>query len=268
MDKKHVILLGLRRSGTTIIYRIFSQDSRFTCFDEPFSFYTQYKFKQRLQNLESYHENRFRLERYFSYILNEDEITSDLSTRNKQFLKALCQYSHTFLDITRCHFKIDELRNTISNVLIVLLIRDVRAWITSHIRPTSKITGSDYSEKFFEAIRFNTWRYQEIGRLLGYKGFGHIQLGNIWQIYHLAALKSKPDLIIPFENFCFDPKSYFLQIYSMLDIDYKELDFSEIHKPNKPYDVQNTKWNDLTIDNRLIKYNYWNFNDKCNNPIL
>lgn len=256
-NKKHIILLGLRRSGTTITYKTFAQDKRFTCFDEPFSFYTQYKFKKRLQNFESFNENRFRLEKKFSYILNENEIDSELSNRNKAFLKALCQFDNTFMDVTRCHFKINELRKTIPNVLIVLLIRDPRAWITSHIRPSAKIVNADRAESFFEADKFNTWRYQEIGELLGFKGYGHKVLSHVWQAYHLAAIKSKPDLIIQFEALAYYPKDYFKLIYNYLNIDYKPLDFSEMHEPNKPFEINNSNWNDLNINKELEKYIHW-----------
>jgi len=254
---KHVILLGLRRSGTTITYKIFTQDKRFTCFKEPFSFYTYAKFKKRLQNFESFCENRFRLEREFSYIFNEDEINSELSERNKQFLKALCQFEHSYLDITRCHFKINELRKTIPNALIILLIRDVRAWITSHINPSAKIVNADRSEDFFKADKFNTWRYQEIGELLGFKGYGHQVLSKAWQSYHLAAIKSHPDLIIQFEKFAYDPEKYFKEMYSHLDIDYESLDFSEMHEPNKPFVMQDKSWNNLKVNKELEKYIYW-----------
>ena len=66
MDKaKHIILLGLRRSGTTITFKTFAQDERLICFDEPFFFHSNEKFKKRMQGFEAFHENKFRLQRKF-----------------------------------------------------------------------------------------------------------------------------------------------------------------------------------------------------------
>ena len=255
--KKHIIIIGLRRSGTTIFIDTLRQDKRLTCFDEPFNKYVQDKFTYYVHGFKEFYENKAILQDVYCPVTLDEEITDKLNTLQQSYLKALCSFEHTCIDETRTLLKIEAIREAVPDALIVLLIRDPRAWITSNLRIRGEWEHPDLPRRFFEYNDFGHWGYQYISELLNFEGYAHEQLMCLWDLFNSEAIKSQPDMIIQFEKFCYDPGHYLESIYNMLDIDLYKFDHSEIHKPNKAYDVFNSEWDKLNINEDMSKYVYW-----------
>ena len=108
------VILGLRRSGTTIFWKWFRQDPRFTCFDEPFS--------EQLMGLPKEHkkavltEYRALIERSsgtvwcaYAPVHRAEELDGAFTPRQRGYLQYLAeQGDDVVLDLTRCHLKVRE----------------------------------------------------------------------------------------------------------------------------------------------------------------
>lgn len=136
------LILGLRRSGTTVFWEWFRQDERLTCFDEPFS--------EQLMRLPAEHPKGVFAEyrqlvarspeefwRYYAPVHRAEELDADLTTRQATFLQFLAeQGDDVVLDLTRCHLKVDALAEVFPQGRFVHLIRDERAFASSHLLPS------------------------------------------------------------------------------------------------------------------------------------
>ena len=79
----------------------------------------------------------------------------------------------------------------------------------------------------------------------------------MWKEINYAAIDLKPDMIIQHEDFCKRPQLWAMQIYDKLDIDLPEFDYSFIHEPNKPYDLENEQWEIALTDAKIDKKYVW-----------
>ena len=112
-----VFIVGLRRSGTTAFWKTLKQDKRFFSLDEPFN--------PKLIELPKEHEKNVRKE--FIELLSNDkkkfwdafspiypiqELEFGLKKEQIEYLRYLIEFKNKILiDTTRCHFKIEDLKN-------------------------------------------------------------------------------------------------------------------------------------------------------------
>ncbi len=255
--KRHIILVGLRRSGTTIFWRTLQQDDRLLCFDEPFRpklrRYAAAGRNDRKQTLDEYLSRGSLIRSHWSTIQPYEELLEGFITHQEEYLRRLFDENrNVFMDLVRCHFKIDRLRRLFPDALIVHLVRDPRAWTTSHLRPYGDWL-SDLPTGFFSYKGwFDFWSYESIAREIGLNGYAHEQLLQIWHLFTGRAEDSSPDLTIQFERFATHPKDVLKKLYSRLELDYAPLDFSAIHAPNQPHALENPRW-DAAIARYLSK---------------
>ena len=138
-----VLIVGLRRSGTTAFWQWFRADAAWRCFDEPFS--------EQLLRLPEDHEKAvwsefIQLHRrdpagfweHYAPIHRAEELRPDLTVRQTRFLNLLLEQSErVMIDSTRCHLKLAHIADRTSIDSVVHLHRSRRGFVTSHLLPKS-----------------------------------------------------------------------------------------------------------------------------------
>ena len=140
-ERRHVVVLGLRRSGTTTVFRLLRQDPGFTCYDEPFnpmlSRLPADNGKQTWAEFIRLHEagpERFR--ETYAPIPLEEETQRGLTARQKEYLGFLTRAGPTATDVTRCTGKIPDIAEVLPNAVMVHLFRHPTAFASSHMVPS------------------------------------------------------------------------------------------------------------------------------------
>jgi hypothetical protein len=119
---------------------------------------------------------------HWSTILPDDELVEGLLGHQQRYLRTLAGLSHhVHLKVVRCHAKIAAIRAAIPDALIVLLVRDPRAFVTSQLRPYGKWIHPRLPEGLFDYDGwFDYWQYQTVCRHLGLEGTAVTQLMGLW----------------------------------------------------------------------------------------
>ena len=246
--KKNIFIFGLKRSGTTIFWKTFRKDKRLLCFDEPFSppirEFVRLKKDHDKRIYQEYIERRELVEKYWCHVQPLEETYPELLRHHISYLKSLVAESENVcIDFTRCHMKISQLKRLFPDSLVIHLVRDPRAFITSHLKPNGRWCSPSLPEEFFTySGSFDFWSYETLSKNVGTFGFAHERLLQLWNAFTQQAELQQPDLTIQFETFARDPEETVKLVYKGLNIDYQPLDFSGIHAPNPPFNFQSDKW--------------------------
>lgn len=144
-----VFVLGLRRSGTTAVWRTIKQDKRFHPYNEPFNPLirgigeTQWFNEHR----KYYHEYYQLMKRdgvvfwdKFSAIHELEELQTGFSDRQRSYLEyLLSERDDVLLEETRCHFKVEDLAAVGGDdSVLVHLYRSPESFATSHLVPSGQ----------------------------------------------------------------------------------------------------------------------------------
>ena len=143
MEKNIIFIVGLRRSGTTAIWRAFQSDKRMICFNEPFN--------PQIMNLSNpYFSGRDFYQEYIDYIRNDSvkfwasyapiadiyEIRAGLSDQQKEYLNYLAgDNEYVLFEMTRVHYKIADLKNLFPEALLIHLYRPASSFVSSVMLP-------------------------------------------------------------------------------------------------------------------------------------
>ncbi len=273
-----LIILGLRRSGTTIFWEIFRQDRRLVCYDEPFNELLQtlpagagLKHPQEFARLVEREPQRF-WERYTPIPLSQ-ELKEGLGDEHRRYLDYLAASgSHVVADVTRCHYKIAALRESAPDAVLVHLYRRPASHATSHMLPGAPGSWA----RLRRAVRrvdfwtrrdkFNSWgiesivgtstsslfaqRLREAG-LDAEKVYPLPAVGKLlafWRIHYERAERDgrahfgERFVSQSFEAFCADPAGAVRHIYAKMGLSDPGPDFSRVHAPNRPYDEASPNW--------------------------
>jgi tetratricopeptide (TPR) repeat protein len=265
--KRNVFIIGLRRSGTTIFWETFRQDKRFMCFDEPFRPHLLQHVSQgeddHKSTMTEYLAKREIILNHWSPILPYQEILSKFVAHQLTYMKALLGTGdNVCIDFVRCHSKIGELRKLDPDALIIHLVRDPRAFVTSHLKPYGKWVSNELPEKFFEYRGwFDYWQYQTICNLMGFREAAHLALLQLWKAFSDIAEGQRPDVTLQFEDFATNSKDTMQSLYEILNLDYPDFDFSSIHAPNAPFKPDSPLWilamQKAAVPARFV-YDLWN----------
>ncbi len=143
-----LIIVGLRRSGTTVFWRTIRQDARAVAYDEPFNpllsdLPREHPKATRTELIHRYQREPDVFRRMFAPIEVSEELLSGLSERQTTYLQYLVQSANGsfVIDTTRCHFKIKDLANAFPNAVLVHLFREPQAFVSSHLLPTGSELG-------------------------------------------------------------------------------------------------------------------------------
>ena len=143
MEKNIILIAGLRRSGTTAIWRAFYSDKSITCFNEPFNPHIIDLSNPNFLSGEFYQE-------YTDYILKDSvkfwasyapieniyELKAGLSEQQKDYLNYLAGDSEQVLfEMTRVHYKLADLKNLFPGALLIHLYRPAASFVSSVMLP-------------------------------------------------------------------------------------------------------------------------------------
>jgi hypothetical protein len=198
------------------------------------------------------------IKKHWSQIQPYEECLPEFLGHQQEYLRALLKTAHhVCIDFVRCHKKIKALRELVPDALIIHLVRDPRAFVTSHLKPYGKWTSPRLPNNFFEYDQwFDFWQYQTLSDIIGLKGYAHQKLLQLWKMFTRLAEKQVPDITIQFEEFATNPEAHIKTVYQYLEMEYVPLDFSKVHKPNPPYLAADTAWDDelgrLDIHDRYV----------------
>lgn len=141
-DGNRVVVLGLRRSGTTIFWRTLRQDQRFVCYDEPFNPYIRNIPMKDKKDTWGELVGMFQRDpggfwRRFSPIYDLQELEPDLTDGQAHWLGHLLESAPCLaMDFTRCHLKLSSLHVIIPDAYVVHLYRRAGSFASSHLIPS------------------------------------------------------------------------------------------------------------------------------------
>ncbi len=172
---RHIAVLALRRSGTTALWSLFRQDTRFTCFDEPFSQLLKdlpkdNEKRTRAEYIELYERDPERFRSLYAPISRKDEVARQLSQAQERYLRYLLEAGPVVFDTTRCMGKIPALHNVIPDAVMVHLFRHPTAFASSHLQPSDSLDPLGVRKRWNARTaltrrgRFNGWGMGELAR--------------------------------------------------------------------------------------------------------
>jgi len=196
----HVIIHGLRRSGTTILWETLRQAPYLRCYDEPFH-------PRLAAGARSNHKGTWT---EFAAILDsrplnpvpilpEEELLERSSPEQIAWLGALCETgTPCAIDIVRGWNRAPALHAACGPVLSVHLLRDPGAWVAAHMLPSGpmtvrrRIAGLYRRASFFSRRGFyDNYQYQTIidaALVQDHPVFAHVTLS-------CAALRREPAFV-------------------------------------------------------------------------
>lgn len=187
----NILIVGLRRSGTTAFWSMWRQDHRFICYNEPYNAqlsnvgdpdwdgasYTAREF------VALYRQDPALFWHQYSPIPRHGELADGLSDQQAAYLTWLqSTREHTCVDVTRCHFKLDGLREVAPDGVLVHLYRPPANWVTSVVQPSTTHLGriSNTSRRLRHTLGLMSASYQFRRRFWTardahrFKGFGEL----------------------------------------------------------------------------------------------
>lgn len=167
----NVIIHGLRRSGTTILWETLRSAPTLACYDEPF--HPRLAGGAKNNHKGTWTEFEALLQDHPLSpvpILPREELDSVSTAAQVAWLGSLCGGERpVVIDIVRGWNRAPDLHAACGNVLSVHLVRDPASWVAAHLLPsggrTFRRAVADHYRKlsFFSRRRFyNNYQYQEI----------------------------------------------------------------------------------------------------------
>jgi len=276
-----LIIVGLRRSGTTIFWESLRQDGRLRCYDEPFNPLLQSLTGELLELIKHPEEFQDLLRNdpldfweRFAPIDVSGELHDRLSNLQRDYLNHLGQTGeHVILDTTRCSFKLRALKEQAPDAVLVHLYRPAAANATSHLLPTSTHTARTKLRRFINSRdfwtrhdRFDYWffetlvgnsprslfaqRLREIG-LVPEQVYSLPAVGKLlafWRVNYERVEQDGPRYFgarfvsQSFDAFTRDPAAAFRRIYDAMGLELPPLDFGRIRPAKAPYEDDSPKW--------------------------
>ena len=246
-----IFILGLRRSGTTIFWESFRKDRRLLCFNEPFNpalyeLPVEIPNRSRREVIEIFRKDPETFWRRFAPIAVTEELQHGFSDRQAEYLRYLMGTESICTDVTRCHFKLEALKQLVPDATIVHLYRAPAAFASSHMIPTGSggyrtgpLIRTRGRLRFFErGNHFNHWGMETLtgsdpdslfGRRLREIGMDPEAvlalpaLGRLLAVWRLAYETVERDarrwfgerfVSLPFERFCREPLQAVEQVYA------------------------------------------------------
>ena len=273
-----LIIVGLRRSGTTIFWRTFRQDRRLVCYDEPFNPWIEVLprrnvLKHDREFMALLEQNSRRFWEIYTPIHHTQELKPGLSDEHRRYLEFLGGTGdRVCVDTTRCQFKIAALKEVAPDAVLVHLYRPAPSHATSHMLPSgsgirAKLGKIRYRRDFWtRPDKFGFWSIEEIVGQPEHSLFAHRlrdagldpeavyrlpAVGKLLAYWRVNFERAERDgrehfgerfVSQDFDAFCADPRGQLEVIYGHLGLPMPELDYSGIHPANRPYDEQSPNW--------------------------
>jgi hypothetical protein len=279
---RHIVVLALRRSGTTTLWRILRQDPAYTCYDEPFSVRLrelprEHRKEVRREFIDLFRSDPVAFRRVYAPIPRGEETTVGLSPAQRAYLGFLLAQGPVVVDVTRCHGKMADVHAEAPEAVLVHLFRRPASFVTSHLVPSE---GHDpfglrrlwARRSFFgQGSRFNRWGMEELLRhpfhgvtrqLLRHVGvelpppdasavalllahwLGCFRLAERDGVSHFG----ERFVSLPFETFCRDPAAVLRQIRQLAGGGSYPFDCSTVRAPHGPFAPTDPRWRTTARD--------------------
>ena len=279
-----IIIVGLRRSGTTAFWESFRKNSKLCCYDEPFNpNLSEIPYENakgtRKEFIKLYNLDPEDFRKYFSAIPTLKETDRDLTKGQQNYLRWLISKSQEsdgiVIESVRLNFKLKPLYPILTDSILVHLYRNPISWISSHMIPSGKGTWRKFMADIYRKISFwnrqgfyNNWKYQEIIE-------NEISNNSYWDIldFNSSRLKNEPAIVklayfwnwafkeveqegcriwgdrffsVPFERFCEEPSSVLSKIYDFAGLKNPSINYSFIRTANRGFKPECSNWNCVT----------------------
>jgi len=170
-----VLISGLKRSGTTILWETFRQDQRNLCFDEPF--HPDLWRGKRSNGKGTWAELGAAFDSVstpfganLGPIWPRDELTDSSAPSQCEYLQALMlRAERSVIDEVRLWNRLPELLPGNVPIVVVHLLRDPVNWVTAQIMPFTGSRRVGRLSRLMTQLRYfrrgsgyNKWRYEEI----------------------------------------------------------------------------------------------------------
>jgi hypothetical protein len=174
MTMRAIVIFGLRRSGTTVLWETLRLDRRILAFDEPFHprlwAGARQNEKGTWNELGTFWDRERPDVAGATPILPLDELTPEFAPAQvRYFHDLLASHSRVAIDIVRGWNKAGNLLAAHRDVCAIHLLRHPVEWVTAHLLPSGggtwrKRWADEYRRARFFARRryFNNWQYEEI----------------------------------------------------------------------------------------------------------
>lgn len=281
-----VAIIGLRRSGTTIVWRSLCQSLACAGYNEPFnplyeSLPAQDELQTRADMIEIWRENPERFQKLFAPIERLEELRSGLTKRQHEYFAYLSgKRLRWCMNTTRCHYKLNELKEIEPDLVLVHLYRHPFSFVTSHMVPSRTRRGVKASVKrwllerdfWSRTKRYDFWHVEEVTRdstapsfkeRLREAGFVNqpadvepavAVLLKYWSLHYRHAEEIGPQLFgrrfisCSFESCCRDPAVLLRMITGIAgpqDAPSPANIETHIHPPNPPFQPTNPSWREF-----------------------
>lgn len=172
-----ILISGMKRSGTTVLWETLRKDSRNLCFDEPFHPSLWQGKKQNGKGTWTELGSKFNQLATASNMQSSpirpiDELTHQNGPGQRRYLRDLMlQAQRTVIDEVRLWNRLPEILPEEVPVVVVHLLRDPVNWVTAQMMPS--VGRSKKSEArflawlgkigfFWRRSDYDSWRYEEI----------------------------------------------------------------------------------------------------------
>ena len=168
-----VLIAGLKRSGTTILWETLRQDTASHCLDEPFHPSLWAGRRENGKNTwaelgAAWNREDYAARADLSPIQPPDELQARSTDAQRRYMADLLSLSdRTVIDEVRIWNRLPELLPSDGQKTVIHLVRQPENWVTGHMIPLAKrkkgLAGSLSDASFFRrAGGFNNWRYEDI----------------------------------------------------------------------------------------------------------
>lgn len=272
----HIVVVALRRSGTTAFWKILRQDKTYVCYDEPFNpWLSQIPDVDRKSAREEFvalhNSDTAKWKAMFAPILRRQEVTPGFTDDQKAYLKMLMSQGPTVIDVTRCHAKMAELSQVIGPVVVVHLYRRPAAFVSSHMLPSDSTRAVGLRKMW---ARWTFFRNRNGGKKWGMQELMSPALKDVTAPYFKAVDVTYPDhteksyvkllafwlasfrraeadgrtyfgdkfLSVSFEDFCENPQKVLDQVYQKAGRDTPLFDLKAIKPAAPPFENDAPEW--------------------------
>mgnify|MGYP003148361362 CR=1 FL=1 len=277
-----IFICTLRRSGSTVFWKTFRENTGFTCYDEPFNPGLSALPKEHKKQVLGEYINLIKKDaqlfwKKYCSISPVEENKAQLSIEQKDYLKFLLDSAEdVVIDTTRCWNKLSSLKEVLEPYphVFIHLYRDPIAFTSSHLFP-SEIKGWRLNKKFKKEFwtkgnDYNYWKMEDVlGKTPGsafesmvmqnlnlnlsseqfYRAPAHVKLR---LFSHIANAKMNEEgknlfanqfMSIGFESFCKHPDLFFNLLNELTNIQSKEMNLTQIKQASEGYKSKDPRWN-------------------------
>lgn len=174
-ERKSIVIVALRRSGTTAVWRVFRTVPGYTCIDEPFRTDLSHLPKENRKKTNTelariYRRDPDAFDCKFAPIDREDELSCTLSRSQREYLKFLMDKGPVVLDETRLLRKLEDAESVLNGTLVVHLFRRPIPFASSHLVPSQSgdVLGARKAYRIATLFRrkksFDNWGMESLVR--------------------------------------------------------------------------------------------------------